>query len=350
MLDALKRSNFVIKTVNSSYGHFMYDNEKYFFKIVDKNDFIKEINGYLEVCDKLKVKKLVNILTDNEKYYLIYEYEKTIIKNKGLIHDLFVYYEYYNISYDKNIFINLINNFRRRYRNLKILSYSKNDEFFEGSIKNKLLKWYINDLNFDKAVEINYKESTTTNNIINETIKYFNNLENKLCLISSGNPNTLNLSTNSMNFDLKTAGYNNIYGEVAITYISYLIFDAYFSPKYNKNSYLNHNLIYKYIKKFKPKLKYKNTNKIIINSNIVTSSIRKKYIKDYLLMLKEENVPINEEIKYYLIMRLLCVFNINKINLIDYYYILYLIHFIYNYIQEDAINSLIDFLDCMEEI
>lgn len=176
MLDALKRSNFVIKTVNSSYGHFMYDNEKYFFKIVDKNDFIKEINGYLEVCDKLKVKKLVNILTDNEKYYLIYEYEKTIIKNKGLIHDLFVYYEYYNISYDKNIFINLINNFRRRYRNLKILSYSKNDEFFD--VEKITKKWLENNsITYDKLL-INKKNKEEYISSVNCKIFVDDSIEN----------------------------------------------------------------------------------------------------------------------------------------------------------------------------
>ena len=350
MIDALKRNLSIVRANNSSYGNFVYDDERYFFKLVDKDNFLKELNGYFEVNGKLNIKKLVNVFFEDDKYYLIYEYDKNIEKNRGLINDLFVNVEYNKSSYDKNIFFNIINSYRKRYRNLKLLSYSKNDIFFEGRIKSRLIDWFGDDNNFDKCVYINYKESVSTNDIIRETINYFNKLDNKLCLLSGGDPNTLNLSVEGTFFDLVTAGYNNIYGEVAIMYISHLIHDAYFGPKYNKNSYTNHELIYNYINKFKPKLKYKNNNIIYINSNIVTSSIRKKYVRDYLNMLKEENIPIDKDIRYYLVMRILCVFDIRKNSKIYYYYSLYLLHFIYNFIGDNAIDSLIELLDYMDEI
>ena len=43
MLDAIKRSKVIIKTNNSSYGSFIYNDKKYFFKIVDREDFFKEV-------------------------------------------------------------------------------------------------------------------------------------------------------------------------------------------------------------------------------------------------------------------------------------------------------------------
>lgn len=351
MMEALKRNITVVKANNSAYGNFIFNEEKYFFKIVTIDNLLDEVNGYLEVNGKLNTKKLIKIFNwDDTYYYLIYEYDKTISKDRGLINDVFTDYEYNNKTFDKNIFVNIINLYRSNYRNLKLLDYSKNSIFFEQRIKTRLIDWYKDNKDFDKEVNINLEKSTTTRNIISETIDYFNHLDKKLCVLSGGDPNTFNLSVDGTFYDLSTAGYNNIYGELAITFISYLIHDAYLSPKYNKNSYINHDLIFKYRSKFKPKISFSNDDKINIKSNIVTSSIRKKFIRDYLNMLIDERVPITDNIKYYLVMRILCVFNINKFNKQEYYYSLYLLHYIYNFIQEDALESLVELLDQMDEI
>ena len=349
MLESLKRSKYIINANNSSYGNFTYNDEKYFFKKVKANSFVDEVNGYLN-AQKLKVKRLVSVYLDNDDYYLIYEYEPSISRNKGLISDLFADIEYNNKSYDKHIFTNIIKGLQENYKDIKVLKKSRNDCFFEDRINPRLIKWYQNDKNFDKPIFINGIKSITTNGIIKETINYFNNLKNKVCIYSEGDPNTFNLAINQISFDLATCGYNNIYGEVSMMFMSYLLYDAYFAPKYNKNSYLEHDLIYKYIDRFNPSITYKNNKSIHINSNIVTSAIRKKYIKDYLKMIKEENIYLNKNLKYYFVMRILCVFNIENFTKEEYYYSLFLLHTIYNLINDDAINSLFNIIDIMEEI
>ena len=69
---------------------------------------------------------------------------------------------------------------------------------------------------------------------------------------------------------------------IAITIISTLIYDNYFCPKYHSKSYYLHELAIEQSSLFEPNLHYKyNKSNIYINSDIITSDIRKKYILSY---------------------------------------------------------------------
>ena len=169
------------------------------------------------------------------------------------------------------------------------------------------------------------------------------------CVLTQGDPNTLNVSMKPCFFDLATAGYNPIIGEIAITIISTLIYDNYFCPKYHAKAYFLHEKAIEQYNYFKPNLSCKrNKNIIKINSNIVTSKIRKKYILDYLDILKKNNILIEEEIKYYIIMRLLCIFNITKMDNLDFYYSLFLVSYFYKNINGNFYESISKILGEME--
>ena len=68
-------------------------------------------------------------------------------------------------------------------------------------------------------------------------------------------------------------------------------------------------------------------------------------------MLEKNDILIEEEIKYYIIMRLLCVFNIKKMDKIDLYYSIYLIVYFYKNINGnfyESINKIIEDMECVK--
>ena len=204
---------------------------------------------------------------------------------------------------------------------------------------------------FKRLVILNGNYKFNLQKILEETKEYFLNNENKKqqCILCQGDPNTLNISTTPCFFDLATAGYNPIIGELAITIISTLIYDNYFCPKYHSKSYYLHELAIEQSSLFEPNLYYKyDKSNIYIESNIRTSNIRKRYIFGYLEILKKNNIHIGKEIKYYIIMRLLCVFNIRKMLKKDYYYSLYLVCYFYKNIGDDFYRSISDIINEME--
>ena len=81
--------------------------------------------------------------------------------------------------------------------------------------------------------------------------------------------------------------------------------------------------------------------------NIELIPINTTYTKRF----KENDILIEEEIKYYIIMRLLCVFNIKKMDKIDFYYSLYLIVYFYKNINGnfyESINKIIEDMECVK--
>lgn len=349
----------IIKTNFQNYsinGCIMYNNTKCFFKIVDCDCFVKEISGYFACNNILPIKNIVfTRKLFGDMYIIIYEYDETITDCSGLLNDVLVSNDVNNaISKEDST---QINNVLLTYDNiysqdLIYLEKSSNDIFFRERINSRLKKWYKNLINSNKVIKINDKLTVSTNNILNETINYFENSNNlKACVLTQGDPNTLNISTKPLFFDLVTAGYNSIVSEVAITIISTLLYDNYFCPRYHPNSYGTHVEAVNNYNLFKPNLLFKeNKHELLIYSNIVTSTIRKKYILDYINILKKNNIIIDSTIKYYIVMRLMCVFNINKMSKNDYYYSLFLMCYFYVSIGDDFYNSIVNIINEMEEL
>lgn len=350
-IDYINIQNFSIN------GSALYQNKKCFFKIIDNEFFIKEINGYLISYMEIPTMKIlfVKYLSNCRKYLIAYDFDNHIKKEEGLLNDLLVKNDLTKkISpAEKKEINNILNTFNKIYSNKKeYLSYCPSNIFFIERINSRLKKWYSNLFDFKKTIVINNKEFIL-NNIIKETINYFEKNKNKKyeCVLSQGDPNTLNISTSPCLFDLATAGYNPIVGEVAITIISTLIYDNYFCPKYHPKSYYMHEQAIIQCKKFEPRINILHKkNKLLIETNIITSNIRKNYILDYLNMLEENKILIEEEIKYFIIMRLLCVFNIKKMSKKDYYYSLYLICYFYSNIKKDTYSSIRKIICEMEDL
>ena len=337
-------------------GCAIYQNRKCFFKITDEEYFIKEINGYLISYKEIPTMTILFVkhLSHCKKYLIAYNFNNKIKENSGLLNDILVKNDKINIM-DKSVDSELkkiLNVYNAIYSGKKVFrSYCPSNIFFVERIYSRLDKWYMSCSDFKRLVILNGNYKFNLQKILEETKEYFLNNENKKqqCILCQGDPNTLNISTTPCFFDLATAGYNPIIGELAITIISTLIYDNYFCPKYHSKSYYLHELAIEQSSLFEPNLYYKyDKSNIYIESNIRTSNIRKRYIFGYLEILKKNNIHIGKEIKYYIIMRLLCVFNIRKMLKKDYYYSLYLVCYFYKNIGDDFYRSISDIINEME--
>ena len=134
---------------------------------------------------------------------------------------------------------------------------------------------------------------------------------------------------------------------------SVLIADAYFCPKYHPKSYYNHNKVFENIDKFNPDLRYEindKEKKINIQSNIKSSRIRINFIKEYIKMLESLEIRIGKEIIYFILMRILCIFDIRTMSKEDYFYSIFILHYLYENISDDVYDSLKTIINKFESI
>lgn len=352
--DSIEHINIQNFSIN---GVAVYNDSKCFFKIVDEKFFIKEMNGYLISYKKIPTMEIIftKKLFNCKKYLIAYTFDNNVKKSTGLLNDILVKNDLNNKFLKSDIcqIEKVLNAYNNVYSNeKKYYSYCPSNIFFCDRIQTRLKKWYMNSKKINDLVICYDGEEFEIAKILNEIYEFYENNMNKKreCILSQGDPNTLNISTKPCFFDLATAGYNSIIGEVAITLISTLIYDNYFCPKYHPKSYFLHEKAIEQYVVFKPSLIYKKHKNIInISSNILTSQIRKNYILNYLKMLKNNDIGIDKDIKYYILMRLLCVFDIRKMDNLDYYYSLFLVVYFYKKITNNFykdIEMIINEMEC----
>ncbi len=124
----------------------------------------------------------------------------------------------------------------------------------------------------------------------------------------------MNFGIKPIAFDYTTSGYNAIIAEFSTIFWSILFNDLYYAPKYHKNSYYNHEKIIKNLNLCKLNIKYEitNNNIKIISGKIKTTKIRKVFMKEYIRILRANNMQISKDFIYFIIMRILCIFNLNN--------------------------------------
>lgn len=352
IIKIMKEENYDIKYINfqnnSINGTAKKIDKRYFFKILNRQEFINEIKGYIQIKNILPINKVKDIYEFQNCYILIYDYEYTIAKDKGLLNDLFVKNDLYMDDNSKKIIRTIIDLYKKIFENTIIREEYPMQQFFKNRVNSRLKRWYNNESLFEYSVIINGMESKKTNEIIYECVNFFHSSHKLRCALTQGDPNTLNIGIKPIFFDFATAGYNPIICELSVIFWSVIIADAYFCPKYHKNSYNNHEKVFENIKLFSPNIKYIINDikkEIHIVGNIKTSKIRIDFMKKYIEMLKELKVKINKEIIYFLIMRILCIFDIKTMEEKDYFYSIFILHYIYQNISSDTYSSLETMLD-----
>ena len=269
---------------------------------------------------------------------ILYNFEKTIAKNKGLLSDEI------NKQLPKNKKINLDEIFtiwKENFSDSVRWGYKLpgNASFFKERIKTggRYDKWYSRKnikINGDK---ISFQDLLKKEFLINEkrmklnpsqihtiTKKTFTKRRKIIELISQGDPIEMNIGVKPIFFDFENAGLDDFLGENAIFIYSILIDGGYFSPKYHKNAFWMHDNLIKNIKKHSPKkMKYSLNNKeVIINYDLkipkVRAKILQKYFKEIIKpVLKKTKLNMKrylEQMSLYLFLRFICVHNITEMS------------------------------------
>lgn len=279
---------------------------------------------------------------DNDFCLVLYDYDVNVGKDKGLIHDYFVNNDFDN-NYDDQIIHNILYFYNKSSKKAKKINQAPIDIFFKERVGERLNVWYQTNDDFCKNVIINGETNVSTSKIIEETKAFFEKQKVHMSFITQGDHNVLNISIAPCFFDVSSAGYNYAVGEFAMCFVSILFFDQYICPKYHKESYKNHEKIFERLDSYKPTVNYNvDEENIFIYCDFKISKIRKQYLLEFLNIVK--NFDIYDDLIYFIIMRLLCIFNINTFEEDDYYYILFLMHLFYDKLRNINYNSLKSFI------
>lgn len=331
----------VYKNLNNINGIFRIGETKYFFKILNDDEFIMEKEGY----DLLKAYYSISqmITYDKENNLVVYKYNEINKDNEGLLTDYFRKREHIDKDFEK-----VFKDYKKVFR--KTITKTKKGNckiFFEGrlhtrlktNLENKLVKKYEG-----KTLIIN------GNTVKIETLKlkdsiyqYFNNLKEEWCIISNGDPNELNICEDGSVFDYTAGGYIPLMCEFAVLSWYTLIQGEYYSLKYNEKALKNHKKI------------LERMNKVTVKDNAITQSIRdiryeaveyyaKNIIEPILNKLDYKNWYI--DYKNYFAMKLLAVFIFNNISEVD----VALIIGYFNLLYKNDVKTIDELLELLKQI
>lgn len=318
--------------------------ERYFFKLLKNKEACKELQGYFLLLGKFNISELHEIIKYENYSFIIFKYDNTIDKDKGLLNDFFV--ETDNIQnlreeHYKNVEI-IIDELLKGIKDKVIVNDYPMQRFFRDRIDSRLKSWYKENL----IIEFQKKEYSLEK-IIYETDKYFRNEKKIEAFLSQGDPNVLNIGTKPILFDYTTSGYNSIIAEFCTCMWSILFNDMYFAPKYHKTSYYNHEKVLKKLSCYNNLIEYEIDNNFIKikEAQIKTTKIRKIFMIEYIEKLKNENIKIGKEFIFYMVMRILCIFNLNEMSQIDKIYSIYILIVLIEKTEKNSINDITQIIE-----
>ncbi len=324
-------------------GSFSLGEDKFFFKVLDKHNFVRERDGYKSISEYYPVPKLIHASSSIKKDgLLIFEYEDTIGKNCGLLVDQFAHKK----KLDKD-FINILNLYRDIFlKTLKKADGAAVDIFFKDRVKTRLSEYYESSF-IEKNVNFKLNGVQISGNlteILENINKFFDNKNTKWCVMSQCDPNDLNIGTKPIIFDYTAGGNVPLMAEFATLFWYQLAQGSYLSLKYNREAFVEHRDIYKsmdFVELDGGKLKH------------VPSHLRLAFIKEYINHVIKpcfERIPFAdrsswyEEFKNYLAMKIIGVFDVSKMSKKDQLLSIGYLHLFYNtkVIDFDDLVSLIN--------
>ncbi|MEK7117632.1 MAG: hypothetical protein AAB861_02550 [Patescibacteria group bacterium] len=290
-------------------GVLKYDGNKLFYKVLPIKDYRMEVIGSNFIRQYYPSPKIIFCRKLSKNYgILLFEYEKSIGCDRGLLVDIFSGKEKPSLAFKKILGL---------YRNVFSKTITKDYEkssyvFFNDRIETRLKKYYRKKaIKSIQNVEIKVNGYTININleeIINNIEKFFLQKTKKWCVASQCDPNDLNIGIKPVIVDCRAGGMNPVMAEFASFFWNNLAHGGYFGPLYRTRFYHDHPAI---LKKTDKVIKYKNkiTHKI--------PRLRKKFICDYIdIVLVSLFKRIGrydqwyDEFKNYLSMRILCICSI----------------------------------------
>lgn len=311
------------KNRNNVNGVLQIDDFKIFYKVLNKNDYRHELNGYKLIKKYYKTPNRLFSFISKEKGFIGYEY----LENKTLLLEYFIQNNkldnQYNRIFDiyKEVFLKTITT--KKPLNSVLLFENRIDtrlkDNYDYILKNEYDKTYI--MYNGENIKIDISS-------IYDSIKdFFKSNKKSVCIVSQCDPNDLNICLDGTMFDFTSGGYVPLMGEFA-TFFWYNFGQAeYLAIKYNKQAFKKHD-----ISKFKIEI---NENDIIYKPRL----IRQEAIDNYISLISEVMECYNEEklnknwfneFKNYLAMKILAVFDFKEMEEKDIKFSLAFISKVYN--------------------
>lgn len=320
------------KQNNSVNGIFLKDGEKCFYKIQKTQNHFTELYGYYQLCLSFPVPDLLFAAAFDDYGIIIYKYEESVGADRGLLIDLLS-------SNNSSEALDFLEYIKSNYCKKKVQTSYPMQMFFEDRVESRLIK-YLDYTWVNKRVDIGVGRVVRTKDIINECVSYFNKQRTYTCVLTHGDLNTMNIGIRPVFFDFVTSGYNYINAEIATFSISTLFVDLFFSPKYHKESFQNHEKICEMVPNVDVDF-FVDEDTIEIKSKPMTQAKRRVIIESYLTELEYEPTTL----VYYIIMRLLTIFDIEKYEIKDKMYALFLVHFFYHQMRNQNFIDIIRLIE-----
>lgn len=331
----------VYKNVNNTNGIFRIDKTKYFFKILNNEEFIMEKEGYNILKKYYNISKMIAYDEDNN--LVMYKYNEINKDNEGLLTDYFRTREHIDNNFER-----VFKDYKKVFR--KTITKTKKGNcniFFEGRLNTRLKT------NLENELVKKYEGKTLIingNKVEIETLKlkdfiyqYFDNLKEEWCIISNGDPNELNICEDGSVFDYTASGYVPLMCEFAVLSWYTLIQGEYFSLKYNTKALKNHKKI------------LERMNEITVKGNVITQKIRNIRFEAVEYYAKNIIEPILNKLDYkdwyidfknYFMMKLLAVFMFNNMEEMDVALILGYVNLLY----KSDVNTIDELLKLLKQI
>ncbi len=302
-----------IKELNPPYGSLSVDDNNYFYKIVDNHLAKLEVLGHEKLSYNYPVAKLISDYPfDNKRTALIFEYENSVGKESGLLVDLFAAEEIIN-----NKFTNILEIYNKVFAaTLREDKGESSDILFKSRVETRLKKYY--DKKFISQVNgyqynLNGRKITLDLEKILESIEvFYNNRSKTWCVLSQCDPNDLNIGTKPIVLDYLAGGWNPLMAEFATLFWYQLAQGSYLALKYNARAFKNHENIFSKIETVTF-----NNNQLSHQITPLRKEFTQLYIKQVIdpLMLTIGDYPNwYEEFKNFIVMKILCVFDVTKMD------------------------------------
>ena len=328
-LDSQIKIFYEIISRNNKFGSLQIGDFKFFYKILNINDYHRELKGYKMVKNYYQVENLLINISNEKTGILIYEYDEDIGDDKGLLVDYFASKK----KLDKT-FYDIIDIYKKVFNATLIYTETTScDIFYKDRVNSRLNKFYNDD--FLEKYSKNEKIIFNGNNIIinlksikKELEKYYSENKKYWSIISQCDPTDLNITIKGKMIDYLGGGQNPVMAEFAMFVWQNICIGNYLAIKYNSKYFINHKKIISTI----DDVEFNNIN------NTLFHFIRNIRLESIIYYIDELLIPLMAEIDYkdwyndlknFIGIKTLTIFDLNIMEEKDIYLSLCYLHIFY---------------------
>jgi len=305
------------KIESEKYGKDTLNGRKIFFKILPEDQYIRELSGYNAIKDYYPVPDLLKKTLKDGIGRLDFDYAECVKNNAGLFIDVL------NTKKQDKAWKEIITIYKKVFlATIKKIDHSADEIFYKERIDKRLNKFYSRSLwqRYDgKSISLNGHHLTLgPTKIIDEIRLFFMKKLETWGVVSQGDPTDPNFCTQPLFFDYQAGGHNYLTSEFANLFWNNLALGDYFAPVYHSSVFRDHIWIYRFLNE-----PVRDNDKIIFKPANYRKRILRYYINEVFypclkkIACKDKQYNWHKEFKYFIAMRILCIFNLTKMKKTD---------------------------------